>query len=278
VCFGLFFLLFSWGEHINPWRIHGKPFKERWGLHFTLLMLSTLLVRAVSPVLLVELAIKVRVDHPWSLLGLPELSWLPIWGQCVVGFLGLDFLLYWQHRMMHRVGLLWRLHLMHHTDQVLDASTGIRFHPLEFLFSFGFKMLAVIFIGPPVIVVIVFEIVLNAASMFTHANIHVPKTWDDKLRYMFVTPPMHRIHHSDIVAERNSNFGFFLSWWDRMLGTYKPISAMRDNKLVLGVEEYYQQKTPSLGSMLLLPFHKIKRRKRKAKARKWMQISDNDAF
>lgn len=195
---------------------------------------------------------------------MPEIRWMPYWVLFILGFIGLDLTMYWQHRILHRVKLFWRLHLMHHTDKKLDASTGVRFHPLEYLFSMGFKMLGIVFFGPPVLAVIVFEIVLNGASMFTHANVKLNPSIEKKLRWLIVTPNMHRIHHSDIPNERDSNFGFFLSCWDRMFRTYTPFSHMGERKLVLGEEQFRGEAAQTFKGMLMQPFFRKAKRKRKS--------------
>ncbi len=242
--------------------------KERWINHILMIGLSTLLMRLVFPFVLVDLAIKVLDSHPWSILLLPEIQILPRWSHYVLAFIGLDLVMYWQHRVLHKLKFLWRLHLMHHTDRKLDASTGLRFHPLEISFSMAFKMLGVILIGPPAIMVIVYEIVLNGASLFTHANIRLNPQFERKLRWFIVTPTMHRIHHSDIPDEANSNFGFFFSCWDRMLGTYKPFSIMTDRKVVLGVETFREPEGQTFKGMLLQPFYSEKKRKKRPGVKK----------
>lgn len=276
-CFALFLMLFIWAEQKKPWRYHAKhSIRERLEMHMILLMVSSLLVRAAAPVMLVGLALQVRAEHAWAVLAFPELQKVPFWFQVLLGIVWLDFVMYWQHRVMHRIGLLWRLHLVHHTDKKLDASTGIRFHPIEFLFSYGFKMLAIIFFGPPAIAVLIFEILLNAASMFTHSNIAIPKTWDKRLRWFIVTPHMHRVHHSDIEHERNCNFGFFLSVWDRLLKTYRANSRMGEQRIVIGVEEFLPQPAPTLWQILYQPFVLKKKRRRKPLVRRWMQPSQGE--
>lgn len=269
--FVLFALIFFWMEEKYSYRLIRQR-KERFTNHLIIVAVSTLLIRLIFPIMLVDLAIKVRAEDNWSLLLMPELINLPFWVHVILGFIGMDFIMYWQHRILHRVNFLWRLHLMHHTDQQLDITTGVRFHPLEYLFSMGFKMLGIILIGPPVLAVIIFEVVLNAASLFTHANIQLPRLWDFRLRKLIVTPGMHRVHHSDIRFERDHNFGFFLSCWDRMLGTYLPFSCMSERKLVLGVESCREAKHQTIKGMLLAPFFRKQKQKKRKGPGKYRKI------
>ncbi|HET9843429.1 MAG TPA: sterol desaturase family protein [Gammaproteobacteria bacterium] len=271
---GFFFLFFAVIVGIEKkftWRPIFASLKERFFKHFCLLLISTFLVRLVFPVVLVELAIKVQQTNQVSLFQLPELSGLPFAVQFCVSFLLLDLIMYWQHRIFHRYGLLWRMHLAHHSDSILDLTTGIRFHPLEMLFLVGLRMLGVILIGPPILAVLLFEIVFNAFSMFVHSNTQLPPRIEKILRKLIVTPGMHRVHHSDIPQERDANFGIIFSFWDKMLGTYRAYSHMGDYKIIVGLEEFRDPKEKTLFAILLQPFYLQKKRKKKPQLRKMMR-------
>ena len=177
----------------------------------------------------------IEEQHGWGLLY--QIS-LPYWATLIVSVILLDLTLYFQHVLFHAVPLLWRFHRMHHADIFFDVTTGVRFHPLEILLSMGIKLIVVAALGPPVIAVLVFEILLNATSMFNHGNIRIPETLDRHLRWIVVTPDMHRVHHSVLVQETNSNFGFNLPWWDRLFMTYRPQPIRGHNRMTIGIEQF----------------------------------------
>ena len=182
-----------------------------------MVVIDTLLVRLVFPIVAVGLA-ALAAQRGWGLLNVFD---VPFWLAFVVSFFALDLAIYLQHVMFHAVPVLWRLHRMHHADLEFDVSTGLRFHPGEILISMGIKLAVVALLGPPAVAVLVFEVVLNATSMFNHSNIRIPGRVDRIVRLFVVTPDMHRVHHSITPAETNSNFGFNMPWWDRLLGTYR---------------------------------------------------------
>jgi uncharacterized membrane protein YdjX (TVP38/TMEM64 family)/sterol desaturase/sphingolipid hydroxylase (fatty acid hydroxylase superfamily) len=186
--------------------------------------------------------------------GMGLLHWiaLPPWAAAVVTLLGLDFALYLHHVLFHAVPIFWRLHQVHHADIDIDATTGLRFHPFEIFLSFGLKMAVVILLGAVPWVVVAFEILLNAASIFNHSNVAIAERVEAWLRWVLVTPDMHRIHHSTRAVETNSNFGFSFSWWDRICGTYRAHPALGQRRMDIGLSDY---RTPlTLGQLLLLPF------------------------
>jgi sterol desaturase/sphingolipid hydroxylase (fatty acid hydroxylase superfamily) len=187
--------------------------------------------------------------------GVGLLHWrpLPVWAAAAVTLLALDFALYVQHVLFHALPVLWRLHRMHHADLDVDATTGLRFHPLEIFLSLGLKAAVVVLLGAVPWAVVAFEVLLNAASVFNHGNVALPEHLDRWLRWFVVTPDMHRVHHSTRMVETNSNFGFSVSWWDRLCGTYRAQPALGQVGMDIGLSDY---RAPlHLGQLLLLPFH-----------------------
>lgn len=176
------------------------------------------------------------------------------WFKILLTLLLLDLVIYLQHLRFHFLPTLWRLHRMHHVDLDIDVTTGNRFHPLEIIISSGIKLAALALIGPPVIAVVIFEVVLNTAAQFNHGNIRIPESLDRWLRLLVVTPDMHRIHHSVIPRETNSNFGFNVPWWDRLFGTYRPQAEQGHLGMIIGLKEYRDPAKLTLGRLLLLPF------------------------
>jgi sterol desaturase/sphingolipid hydroxylase (fatty acid hydroxylase superfamily) len=188
----------------------------------------------------------------WGLLNWIE--W-PAWLELVLAVIALDLAIYLQHVMFHAVPLLWRLHLVHHADLDIDVTTGARFHTLEILLSMLIKVGAVLVLGPPVWAVVVFEVLLNATSMFNHSNVQMPTSLDRCLRLVVVTPDMHRVHHSVIHRETDSNFGFNLPWWDYLLGTYRAQPQEGHEGMTIGLTKYRDEQQPErLHQMLLLPW------------------------
>ncbi len=233
VFFFMAFTVFFLWEYINPRRAlqHSKWF--RWRFHFLLIGVSILLMRClifVSPVMVAH-----HVEtHGWGLfqyLGVLK----PI--SIVASLVLMDLVIYWQHVAFHKIPWLWRWHALHHADQDFDVSTGIRFHPIEMILSLLFKSLVIFILGVPVTAVLIFEILLNLMSLFTHANIYLNTHVDNVLRYFLVTPYMHQIHHSVRWDESNSNFGFNLVWWDRIFKTYKNQPMQGYSKMQLGLNE-----------------------------------------
>ncbi len=167
----------------------------------------------------------------------------------------LDFAVYLQHVMFHAVPLFWRLHRVHHADLDIDATTGLRFHTIEILLSLGIKAMVVLILGPPAVAVLIFEVLLNATSMFNHGNVRMPLGLDRVLRWLVVTPDMHRVHHSVDSRETNSNFGFNLPWWDRLMGTYRDQPAGGHTEMNIGLLDFRDERIADrLPRMLLLPF------------------------
>jgi sterol desaturase/sphingolipid hydroxylase (fatty acid hydroxylase superfamily) len=185
------------------------------------------------------------------------LAW-PTWLENLVAVLLMDLAIYLQHRLFHRVPALWRLHRMHHADLDVDVTTGARFHPLEILLSLGIKFVVVVGVGASPVSVLVFEILLNATSMFNHSNVRVPPGVERVLRLLVVSPDMHRVHHSIVRRETDSNFGFNFPWWDRIFGTYRPQPEAGHQAMTLGIEPFRDPKELRLDRMLTQPFREDK--------------------
>jgi sterol desaturase/sphingolipid hydroxylase (fatty acid hydroxylase superfamily) len=195
-------------------------------------------------------------EQQWGIL--PYIG-LPHWAKIAISLLLLDLLIYWQHRLFHRIPLLWRLHKVHHADCHIDSSTALRFHPFEIIISLGIKALAIMLLGIPAEAVILFEILLNGFAIFNHANIRLPEKLEKAARYVVVTQTLHRIHHSQIMAESNTNFGFSIIWWDRLFGTYTCYASKPDNQIDIGLTEYPDAKQNAwLSGLLWMPFSKKK--------------------
>jgi sterol desaturase/sphingolipid hydroxylase (fatty acid hydroxylase superfamily) len=235
-------------EYWRPRRAPAWTRRERWATNLGLTALNTILVRITVG----GIAYAAAVFAMEREMGLLHWVALPSWAAAVVTLLALDFAIYLQHVMVHAVPALWRLHRVHHADVGVDASTGLRFHPVEIFLSLGLKAAVVVLLGATPWAVIAFEAILNASSIFNHSNVAMPERTDHRLRRLIVTPDMHRIHHSTREVETNSNFGFSLSWWDRLCGTYRAEPALGQTRMDIGLSEY---RTPlRLGRLLLLPF------------------------
>jgi len=217
-------------------------------------VVDTILLRTVPPMITAVGVAALAHARGWGVLG--ALVSLPTWLDVVLSVVVLDLALYLQHRLFHAVPALWRLHRVHHTDPELDVTTGVRFHPVEMLLSVGFKAGGVVVLGPPVVAVVLFEVLLNAGSLFSHANLRLPATVDRLLRAVLVTPDMHRVHHSANPMETNTNFGFTLSWWDRLLGTYRGQPKSGHDAMAIGVEGFAAHAVLSLYRLLIQPLLK----------------------
>ena len=247
------FTLLVFAERLAPRRPRAIALRKRWGGNLGLVAVDTIVLRTVPPITAVGVAALAHA-RGWGLLG--TLVSLPTWLDVVVSVVVLDLAMYLQHRLFHAVPALWRLHRVHHTDPELDVTTGVRFHPVEMLLSVGFKAAAVAVLGSPVVAVVLFEVVLNAGSLFSHANLRLPATVDGLLRAVIVTPDMHRVHHSTDPTETNTNFGFTLSWWDRLFGTYRRLPKSGHEAMAIGVEGFTAHAVLSLYHLLIQPFLK----------------------
>jgi len=214
------------------------------------MILSTFVVRVIFPTAAVGMAL-VAAERGWGLLNNLDLN--PV-VSIVAAVLILDFFIYLQHVMFHAIPALWRLHMVHHADVDFDVTTGLRFHPVEIVLSMLIKLAAVAVLGPPAVAVIIFEVILNATAVFNHGNIRLPAAVDRVLRLIVVTPDMHRVHHSVKVAETNSNFGFNLPWWDRLLGTYRGQPEDGHEKMTIGLNQFQDKPRQGLLWLLALPF------------------------
>lgn len=244
---GLFVLLALW-QSWRPYRDIRGPIL-RWGRHLGLALLGSILVRLLLPLAAVSVG-------AWAeTTGFGVLQWLsvPLWLQIASGILLLDMVIYWQHRLFHRMHWFWRLHRMHHSDTEFEVSTAIRFHPIEILLSMLIKMGVVALLGVPAIAVLLFEIILNATALFSHSNVHLPDALDRRLRWLLVTPDMHRIHHSIERDETDSNFGFCLPWWDRLFGSYRAHARHQAQSMPIGLAEFRNNSEQSLVAQLLQP-------------------------
>ena len=246
---GIFALVALW-ELAAPRRTLTRPRWLRWYGNIGIAFLNTLAVRFLLPVLPVALA-ALAADRGWGILNLVA---LPFWLEIAVAVVVLDLVIYLQHVMFHAVPALWRLHRMHHADLDFDVTTGSRFHTIEIVLSVLLKLAAVIVIGPPAVAVVIFEVVLNGTSMFNHGNLRLPPGLDRVLRWVLVTPDMHRVHHSDIPAETNSNFGFNLPWWDRLFGTYRAQPSLGHEGMTIGLDTFREEADLHLHRMLIQPF------------------------
>lgn len=245
---GILLLMAAW-EVAAPRRQRDIPRLVRWSNNLGVVVIDTLLVRLTFPVVAVGLALMAEING-WGLFNIIK---TPDWLAFAVAILALDLAIYLQHVMFHAVPALWRLHRMHHADLEFDVSTGLRFHPAEILLSMGIKLAVVAALGPPAVAVLIFEVLLNATSMFNHSNIRIPPRVDRALRLVVVTPDMHRVHHSIHPNETNSNFGFNLPWWDRLLGTYMPQPREGHETMTIGIEQFRTRRDLWLDRMLIQP-------------------------
>jgi len=244
---GIFITVAIW-ELLSPRRRLVAARAGRWFSNISITLIGTVIVRTLFPVLAASLA-----AHETSLGVLNQVS-LPYFFKIIIGVLALDLVIYGQHVLFHSLPLLWRLHMMHHADLDIDVTTGLRFHPIEVMLSMVIKIGAVVVIGPPVSAVILFEILLNGTSMFNHGNILMSQGLDRFLRLLVVTPDMHRVHHSVVIRETNSNFGFNFPWWDRVFMTYREQPGAGHENMVIGLSQFRDGKKLTLPWLLALPF------------------------
>lgn len=243
-------LLVALWELVSPRRTLLVSKRKRWFINLSLVAIDTIAIRILFPILPVTLAHTAQANG-WGLFNvIPVSTGLAVF-LCIII---LDCTIYFQHLLFHFTPLLWRLHRMHHTDLDLDVTSGNRFHPLEIAISMLIKMAAVIVLGAPAQAIIIFEVALNACAMFNHGNITLPAGLDRLLRLILVTPDMHRVHHSTIVRETNSNFGFCLPWWDRICGTYRAQPEMGHADMTIGLKEFRDPEQLTLPQLLIQPF------------------------
>ncbi|MEE8517399.1 MAG: sterol desaturase family protein [Alphaproteobacteria bacterium] len=246
---GVFAVVVLW-EIVAPRRPRSVSRWVRWPSNLGIVAFNTVLLRILMPTAAVGVAM-IGEERGWGLLNtLQPYLWLSV----LVSVVLLDLAIYLQHVMFHAVPALWRLHRMHHADLDFDVTTGARFHPIEILLSMAIKIAVVVALGPPALAVLIFEVLLNATSMFNHGNIAMPSGIDRALRWLVVTPDMHRVHHSITPIETNSNFGFNLPWWDRLMGTYRAQPALGHAGMIIGIEQFRTSRDLALDRMLLQPF------------------------
>jgi sterol desaturase/sphingolipid hydroxylase (fatty acid hydroxylase superfamily) len=254
IAVGIFIVMVLW-EAINPKRIQHVERKLRWPINLGLAVFNMVLMR-VSIGSLAYMSALWAMKNGYGLLTLWPLSSSV---KIIATLLILDFAIYAQHILMHKAPLLWRLHKIHHTDLEFDATTAVRFHPLEIILSMLYKVIWIIAIGADPGAVIAFEIILNGCATFNHSNVDIPEPIDLKLRWLLITPDMHRIHHSAEPAETDSNYGFSISWWDRLCNTYTAKPKLPQTELTIGLSAYRDQEKLRFDQLLLMPFARFKR-------------------
>lgn len=249
ICFVGIFAAVAVVELLLPRRRLLTSKARRWFANVGIVLIDTAILRLVFPLTAAAFA-ACTTGKGWGLFGV----WpIPFWLEVVLSIVLLDFVIYLQHVAFHAIPTLWRLHMMHHADLDIDLTTGTRFHPVEILISMGIKFCAIALLGAPAVGVILFEIILNGAAMFNHGNLFIPPKGDRVLRLLLVTPDMHRVHHSVFPNETNSNFGFNLPWWDRLMGTYRAQPAQGHEGMTIGLHPFRDPSRLTLIRLLLLP-------------------------
>jgi len=248
--FGIFSVMALW-ELLAPRRVLTQSKSARWMNNIALVIVNTVVVRIIFPTAAIGVA-AYATEQQWGLFNQVN---SPAWLAVIVSVVLLDGLIYMQHVMFHAVPAFWRLHRVHHADMDFDVTTGARFHTIEIVLSMLIKFAAILLLGPPLAAVVIFEVLLNATSMFNHSNVRLPLEFDRLLRVFIVTPDMHRVHHSHYAHETNSNFGFSLSLWDRLFGTYRAQPDDGHENMVIGIDTFRDSKQCiPLYRLLLMPF------------------------
>lgn len=248
--FGILATMALW-ELVAPKRILTTSKVFRWINNLGVVFLNSFLLRVIFPTAAVGMAVFAH-EHGWGLFNYFQIPYSTV---VVVSVVIMDFAIYLQHVMFHALPVFWRMHRMHHADLDFDVTTGVRFHPFEIILSMLIKFAVIAALGPPMLAVVAFEVVLNATSMFNHGNVRMLHSVDRVLRWFMVTPDMHRVHHSMEDYETNSNFGFNLPWWDRLLGTYRDQPRMGHEGMTIGLRDFRDTKRcVTLPGMLVIPF------------------------
>lgn len=247
--FGILILMAAW-EGLAPRRPLQTSKSMRWFSNLGIVFIDTIMLRLLVSFSAIDAAIFAE-KAGWGVLNNVSLFY---WLKVIIGVVVLDLAIYLQHAMFHGLPILWRLHMMHHSDLDFDVTTGIRFHPIEIFLSMGIKMMVVFLAGISALGVLIFEVLLNATSLFNHGNVRLSGSVDRLLRFFIVTPEMHRVHHSVVIRETNSNFGFNLPWWDRLFGTYRDQPAAGHLEMTIGLSQFRDAKGLTLPWLLLLPF------------------------
>ncbi len=245
---GVLILVSLW-QRRAPKRELKQDVKMRWGRNLSLILLDSLIVRIFLPFTAITTAVYAQQNG----LGLFHHINLGEAFLLLLSIMLLDLVVYAQHVAFHYVPLFWRFHKVHHSDQEIDVTTGLRFHPLEIMISMLIKCSAVLLLGVPVLAVVLFEVILNAMAMFNHGNIALPKRLDRRLRWLLVTPDMHRVHHSVNERESNRNFGFNLAFWDKIFGTYKAQPDKGHSAMKIGLTQYQEASSVTLKELLWMP-------------------------
>ena len=240
-------------EVVAPRRKRAFSRLTRWPNNIGIVVLNTAVLRVLFPTAAVGMALAAGANG-W---GLFNAFAVPGWLAVVLSVVIMDLAIYLQHVLVHAVPALWRVHRMHHADLDYDVTTGARFHPIEIVFSMGLKLMVVGAVGAPALAVMIFEVILNATAMFNHGNVRIPKGVDRMLRLIVVTPDMHRVHHSVIPEETNSNFGFNLPWWDRLFGTYTDQPQGGHESMTIGIVQFRNSRDLRLDRMLIQPFRDV---------------------
>lgn len=253
VCFFSIFCIMAIAEYCFPARLAKIQRKTRWFSNVLLVFLGALAAKVILPAGLLGIAFWVEQQQ----LGLFNFLHIDSTVAVIVAIVLLDLCIYWQHRLFHTLPLLWCIHKVHHADSHVDTTTGLRFHPLEIVLSLLVKALVIVLLGVPVIAVFMFEILLNAFAIFNHANIRLPQWLDNKLAFFIVTQRLHRIHHSQFVTETNSNYGFSITWWDKLFGSFCRQAKQCDEQLTIGLKAYPATlPNARLRTLVIMPFKK----------------------
>ena len=256
--FGGVLVLMAALEFVLPRKPRVQTRSGRWFTNLSLVVVDSIALRVAVPVLAVAMA-NVASERGWGLFAMID---APFWLEVVAAMIILDLMIYAQHVATHKIPFLWALHKVHHADRDLDATSGVRFHPIEIVLSMFYKLACVVVIGPPAVAVFLFEVILNASAIFNHANVRLPLAVDRVLRLFIVTPDMHRVHHSTVRRETDSNYGFSISLWDRVFGTYRAQPEAGHDAMTLGLPDHQSDKPSRLLFSLLLPFENIGRKAR----------------
>ncbi len=253
-------ILFCGLETLFPKKKRTQKRIKRWLTHLGFTLINTLAIRLLGPIVALTVASWAAANNIGLFnLNFRNLTQWPFWFETITAFILLDFAIYLQHIATHKIPILWQLHKVHHSDRDLDASSALRFHPIEIMLSMIYKCALVLLIGPSVLVVLVFEIALNASAIFNHANLSLPQWFDKLLRIVIVTPDMHRVHHSVLPEETDQNYGFNFSLWDRLFQTYLPAPKAGHENMTIGLSEHQNDEPSNLFWSLKLPFAKTQK-------------------
>ena len=253
------FALMAAIEAYKPARTAVLNRKERWIANLSMVVLGAVIARLLLPGSLVGVSLWAQEAHI-GLFNVNKLdAMMPYWLEVMLCVLLFDVIIYWQHRLFHVVPILWRVHKMHHADSHVDTTTGLRFHPIEIAISLGVKAFAVALLGAPILAIVIFEVALNSFSLFNHANIRLTQKWDDRVSTILITQQLHRIHHSQAKTESNSNYGFSVTWWDKLFSSYTPTVACNDETLKIGQQDVPADKAnATVAALLIQPFLKLR--------------------